>query len=58
MRRSVATRTMLLLGVICPVLASAAELYRYVDERGVVVLDRHGVRVVHVAMGSRPWAAG
>lgn len=51
MRRSVATRTMLLLGVICPVLASAAELYRYVDERGVVVLDRHGVPPQHISRG-------
>ena len=42
---------MLLLGVICPVLASAAELYRYVDERGVVVLDRHGVPPQHISRG-------
>ena len=42
---------MLLLGVICPVMASAAELYRYVDERGVVVLDRHGVPPQHISRG-------
>lgn len=51
MRIPVAVRTLLLLGVICPVLASAAELYRYVDERGVVVLDRHGVPPQHISRG-------
>lgn len=51
MRKSVAARTLLLLGVICPVLASAAELYRYVDDRGVVVLDRHGVPPQHISRG-------
>ena len=48
MRKSVAARTLLLLGVICPVLASAAELYRYVDDRGVVVLDRHDLGRIRV----------
>ena len=43
MHRLVAARTMLLLGFMSPALLPAAELYRYVDERGVVVLDRHGV---------------
>ncbi|KRW71841.1 MULTISPECIES: DUF4124 domain-containing protein [Stutzerimonas stutzeri subgroup] len=42
---------MLLLGVVYPALASAAELYRYVDERGVVVLDRHGVPPQHISRG-------
>lgn len=51
MRKSVAVRMMLLLGVVCPALASAAELYRYVDERGVVVLDRHGVPPQHISRG-------
>ncbi|MCQ4244624.1 DUF4124 domain-containing protein [Stutzerimonas decontaminans] len=51
MRIPVAVRTLLLLSVICPVLASAAELYRYVDERGVVVLDRHGVPPQHISRG-------
>ena len=32
-------------------MASAAELYRYVDERGVVVLDRHGVPPQHISRG-------
>lgn len=51
MRKSVAVRMMLLLGVVYPALASAAELYRYVDERGVVVLDRHGVPPQHISRG-------
>lgn len=51
MRRSVAARTMLLLGVLTSALASAAELYRYVDEHGVVVLDRHGVPPQHISRG-------
>lgn len=51
MRISVAGRSLLLLGIMCPVLASAAELYRYVDERGVVVLDRHGVPPQHISRG-------
>lgn len=51
MRIRVAVRTLLLLAVISPVLASAAELYRYVDERGVVVLDRHGVPPQHISRG-------
>lgn len=51
MRKSVAVRTLLLLAVICPALASAAELYRYVDERGVIVLDRHGVPPQHISRG-------
>ncbi len=51
MRKSVAVRMMLLLGVVYPALASAAELYRYVDERGVVALDRHGVPPQHISRG-------
>lgn len=29
----------------------AAELYRYVDDRGVIVLDRHGVPPQHIGRG-------
>ncbi|WP_003295445.1 DUF4124 domain-containing protein [Stutzerimonas stutzeri] len=42
---------MLLLGGLTSALASAAELYRYVDEHGVVVLDRHGVPPQHISRG-------
>ncbi len=42
---------MLLLGFMSPALLPAAELYRYVDERGVVVLDRHGVPPQHISRG-------
>jgi len=41
----------LALGVGFPALAVAADLYRYVDERGVVVLDRHGVPPQHIGRG-------
>ena len=34
-----------------PLLASAAEFYRYVDDKGVVVIDRQGVPPEHIAKG-------
>lgn len=40
-----------MLGLLSPALATAAELYRYVDDRGVVVLDRHGVPPQHIGRG-------
>ena len=40
-----------MLGLLAPALATAAELYRYVDDRGVVVLDRHGVPPQHIGRG-------
>ncbi len=51
MRKSAAIRTMFMLGVLLPGVAMAAELYRYVDDRGVVVLDRHGVPPQHIGRG-------
>ncbi|MHB0765875.1 DUF4124 domain-containing protein [Stutzerimonas sp. NM35] len=42
---------MLMLGLLAPALAASAELYRYVDDRGVVVLDRHGVPPQHIGRG-------
>jgi len=51
MRKPPVIRLMLLLGLLVPALAPAAELYRYVDDRGVVVLDRHGVPPQHIGRG-------
>jgi len=42
---------MSVLGLLAPALATAAELYRYVDDLGVVVLDRHGVPPQHIGRG-------
>lgn len=43
--------SMFMLGLLAPVLAPAVELYRYVDDRGVVVLNRHGVPPQHIGRG-------
>lgn len=43
--------SMFMLGLLAPALATAAELYRYVDDRGVVVLNRHGVPPQHIGRG-------
>ncbi|MBE7375754.1 DUF4124 domain-containing protein [Pseudomonas lopnurensis] len=51
MRKSAAIRTVFMLGALFPMMTMAAELYRYVDDRGVVVLDRHGVPPQHIARG-------
>lgn len=51
MRKPPVIRSLLMLGLLWPVLATAAELYRYVDDRGVVVLDRHGVPPQHIGRG-------
>lgn len=44
-------RCTLLLVCALPVMGSAAEMYRYVDEHGVIVIDRLGVPPEHVARG-------
>ncbi|NHC10942.1 DUF4124 domain-containing protein [Stutzerimonas degradans] len=44
-------RSLVALGLLTATLAHAAELYRYTDERGVVVLDRHGVPPQHIGRG-------
>jgi septal ring factor EnvC (AmiA/AmiB activator) len=44
------TRAMLLLGLLGAT-AAQAELYRYVDDKGVVVLDRHGVPPQFIGRG-------
>lgn len=44
-------RSLVALGLLTATLADAAELYRYTDERGVVVLDRHGVPPQHIGRG-------
>lgn len=46
-----ALRLPLLLSVLLPVLAGAGELYRYVNDKGVVVLDRQGVPPEFIAKG-------
>ncbi|AOE88166.1 DUF4124 domain-containing protein [Pseudomonas sp. TCU-HL1] len=40
-----------LLGSLLPALAGAAELYRYVDDKGVTVLDRQGVPPEYIGKG-------
>jgi hypothetical protein len=49
--KSVLTRCSLLLGLLLPVMAGAAELYRYVDDRGITVLSHQGVPPQHIARG-------
>lgn len=44
-------RCSLLLGLLLPAVASAVELYRYIDERGTTVLSRQGVPPEHIARG-------
>ena len=46
-----ALRLPLLLSVLLPALAGAGELYRYVNDKGVVVLDRQGVPPEFIAKG-------
>lgn len=43
-------RLLLLLGLLGAA-AAQADLYRYVDDKGVVVLDRHGVPPQHIGKG-------
>ncbi|WP_137819052.1 DUF4124 domain-containing protein [Pseudomonas sp. 2FG] len=51
MVKSGAVRFTLLFGLLLPVLAGAAELYRYVDAKGVTVLDRLGVPPEYISKG-------
>lgn len=44
-------RCSLSLGLLLPVMADAAELYRYVDDQGVVVISRQGVPPEFIAKG-------
>lgn len=44
-------RSVVALGLLASTLAGAAELYRYTDERGVMVLDRQGVPPQHIGRG-------
>lgn len=51
MLKSPALRCGLALAVLLPALAGAAELYRYVDDKGVTVLDRQGVPPEFIGKG-------
>lgn len=51
MRTTLLIRCSLLLGLLLPAVASAVELYRYTDERGITVLSRQGVPPEHIARG-------
>ncbi|MCY1293245.1 hypothetical protein D9M68_604640 [compost metagenome] len=44
-------RVMLLLGMLLPLAAQATELYRYVNDKGIIVLDRQGVPPQYVGKG-------
>ena len=46
-----ALRLPLLLSVLLPALAGAGELYRYVNDKGVIVLDRQGVPPEYIGKG-------
>ncbi|OEC36917.1 protein of unknown function [Pseudomonas cuatrocienegasensis] len=51
MRRSVQIRVCLLLGLLLPLAAGAAELYRYTDAQGITVLSRQGVPPEFIGKG-------
>lgn len=51
MRKSGALRCSLLLIMWLPALAGAGELYRYVSDKGVTVLDRQGVPPEYIGRG-------
>lgn len=51
MLRPALTRCSLLLGLLLPVVAGAAELYRYVDDKGTTVLSRQGVPPEYIGRG-------
>ena len=51
MGKSGALRCSLLLIVLLPGLAGASELYRYLSDKGVVVLDRQGVPPQYIGQG-------
>lgn len=46
-----AVRCSLVIGLCAPLWASAAELYRYTNEKGVTVLDRQGVPSQYIGQG-------
>ncbi|MDH4555976.1 DUF4124 domain-containing protein [Pseudomonas sp. BN417] len=46
-----ALRHCVLLGLLLPALSGAVELYRYVDDKGVTVLDRQGVPPEFIGKG-------
>ena len=51
MRKPALIRCSLVVGLLLPVVAGAAELYRYVDNQGVTVLNRQGVPPDLIAKG-------
>ncbi|UTW09795.1 DUF4124 domain-containing protein [Pseudomonas benzenivorans] len=51
MRKPALIRCSLVVGLLLPVVAGAAELYRYVDNQGVTVLSRQGVPPEFIAKG-------
>lgn len=51
MHRPALTCCSLLLGLLLPVVAGAAELYRYIDDKGITVLSRQGVPPEHISKG-------
>jgi hypothetical protein len=51
MGKSSALRGSLLLIMLLPALAGASELYRYLSDKGVVVLDRQGVPPQYIGKG-------
>ena len=51
MLKSGALRLPLLLLVLLPAVAGAGELYRYVNDKGVIVLDRQGVPPEYIGKG-------
>jgi hypothetical protein len=51
MGKSGALRCSLLLIMLLPALAGASELYRYLSDKGVVVLDRQGVPPQYIGKG-------
>ncbi|MCW3149444.1 DUF4124 domain-containing protein [Stutzerimonas stutzeri] len=51
MLQPVIIRSFVALGLLASTWAGAGELYRYTDERGVMVLDRQGVPPQHIGRG-------
>ena len=51
MPKPLLTRCTLLLSLLLPLSGVAAELYRYVDDKGVTVLSRQGVPPEFIAKG-------
>jgi hypothetical protein len=51
MQRLALAHCVLLLGLLSPVVVGANVLYRYVDDNGTTVLNRHGVPPEHISKG-------